>query len=287
MSVQEAFRERISLFHLEHQRRVADWLYWWAPAEWEKSRWCFRSSAAAVIAIPTGCAPEDGAECANDESGWIRWWAIADGKSETKHLRFALTQAEEALRASGVHRLWTLSLPAEWPSRALLETLGFSRVETLITLRKTLIAPQRLLTPWRVREFQADDTASLLSLDTRAFAEPWRLGNADLRRLLACSRLTLVVEVETEVVGYLCAIQQSDDAESVHIVRLAVDPAYRRRGIGTALLLEAQWQLARQGVRIVSLNTMEGNYAARKLYAALGFKATRTPAWVWQKPLMP
>lgn len=287
MLIQEASQAGISLFLLEHQRRVANWLYWWTPEEWEKSRWCFRSSAAALIAVPTGCAPEGGAKCAVDESGWIRWWAVMDGKSETKHLRSALAAAEEALRSEGIRRLWTLSVPAEWPSRSLLDALGFRRADVLITLRKTLTTPQRLPTAWHVREAHSDDVSPLLSLDTRVFDEPWRLGGADLRRLLTRSKLALVVEAEGKVVGYLCAIRQSEDDENVHIVRLAVDQAYRRRGIATSLLLEAQWRLARQGARFVSLNTMESNHAARRLYAAFGFKALRTPAWVWQKPLAP
>ncbi|MCS7087793.1 MAG: GNAT family N-acetyltransferase [Thermoflexales bacterium] len=274
-----------SLAQLEHQRRVGDWLYWWEASEWEKSAWVFRTSKAALIAVPTGFGPQDDLHIRSDGNAWVRWLAVADSASETFHLRRVLGLAENKLRAHGVQHLWVLTTPFSWPSRTLLTALGFSQAEKLITLRKLLFASSQLPTAWHVREITPDDIPALLDLDTQAFNPPWRLGSADLQRLLSRALLALLVEAEGKVAGYLCALDQSG-GESAHIVRLAVSPAYRRQGIGTALLLEAERLLAQHGAQSVSLNTMESNQPARQLYSALGFKPMRTPAWVWRKPLI-
>ncbi|MCS6782129.1 MAG: GNAT family N-acetyltransferase [Gloeomargarita sp. SKYBB_i_bin120] len=67
----------------------------------------------------------------------------------------------------------------------------------------------------------------------------------------------------------------------IYLANLAVAPAYRRQGIGRALL-----QLAEQAVQSwpqeqVYLHVMEDNQAARNLYAQLGYQVQRWE-WTWR-----
>jgi len=68
-------------------------------------------------------------------------------------------------------------------------------------------------------------------------ASGWRHRVSDpegFRELVSSSQLALVAVVDGEVVGFLRAL--SDRMENGYISMVAVDEAYRRRGIGRALV---------------------------------------------------
>ncbi|WP_254073157.1 GNAT family N-acetyltransferase [Acidisphaera sp. S103] len=67
-------------------------------------------------------------------------------------------------------------------------------------------------------------------------------------------------------------------ADESEILTLAVDPAARRGGIGSALLREATTLTATMGASTVFLEVSVANIAARQLYASAGFiQAGRRP----------
>ncbi len=59
--------------------------------------------------------------------------------------------------------------------------------------------------------------------------------------------------------------------EEAEVLTLAVIPASRRRGLGSALLAGALSEARSWGARAVFLEVSEANEAARALYAAAGF----------------
>jgi ribosomal-protein-alanine N-acetyltransferase len=68
--------------------------------------------------------------------------------------------------------------------------------------------------------------------------------------------------------GFVLARIAADEAE---ILTLAVAPAARRQGHGTALMAAALAAARARGAAAMLLEVAEGNAAARALYAALGF----------------
>jgi len=68
--------------------------------------------------------------------------------------------------------------------------------------------------------------------------------------------------------GFILVRVASDEAE---ILTLAVGPAARRRGIGTALVATAAEEARRLGARRMYLEVGCTNFAARTLYKGLGF----------------
>ncbi len=76
----------------------------------------------------------------------------------------------------------------------------------------------------------------------------------------------------------------------VNVHDLGVLPAYRGRGVGKALLGAIEQEAAKRGACKVTLEVLEGNQPARKLYAATGYcqyaldQATGT-AQFWEKKL--
>jgi ribosomal-protein-alanine N-acetyltransferase len=79
---------------------------------------------------------------------------------------------------------------------------------------------------------------------------------------------TLVAVCEDCVAGFLVARQVSADASE--ILNLAVDPAFRRRGIGRSLVREA----LRVHLGETFLEVREGHMIARQFYESMGFSVT-------------
>lgn len=114
-----------------------------------------------------------------------------------------------------------------------------------------------------VREAQVADLAMVVHLENRSFSDPWTpaalLGELQPDDL----RVPLVAEIEGTVCGYLMAWRMVDQ---LHILNIATDPAYLRRGIGSALLLAAAREALRSGQGEISLEVRQGNTPAREFY---------------------
>ena len=85
---------------------------------------------------------------------------------------------------------------------------------------------------------------------------------------------SLVYELEGELAGYVQARPLWPIPSVAHvreIKALTVDPRFRRRGIGRALLDAAIERARAEGVRKLTLRVLGHNTPARALYAACGF----------------
>lgn len=69
-------------------------------------------------------------------------------------------------------------------------------------------------------------------------------------------------------------------ARAGHVSMVAVDPAYRRRGLATQLLDQARRASARRGRRYVALDVLDTNAPARALYERLDYRPLRSTAYV-------
>jgi ribosomal-protein-alanine N-acetyltransferase len=75
--------------------------------------------------------------------------------------------------------------------------------------------------------------------------------------------------IEDNLVGYLIVHVVLDEA---HIVSFGVDEAFRRRGLGRALLEDLLRIAKLERVTVVTLQVRYSNEAAQKLYRSVGFK---------------
>ncbi|BDU78017.1 GNAT family N-acetyltransferase [Mesoterricola sediminis] len=66
--------------------------------------------------------------------------------------------------------------------------------------------------------------------------------------------------------------QVVEAAGEAELIRIAVDPAHRRTGAGRRILAHSQAAIARLGVATAHLEVRLGNDAARRLYAAEGWR---------------
>lgn len=92
-----------------------------------------------------------------------------------------------------------------------------------------------------------------------------------------CPEGFLVAEVEGRVVGYImCRVEtaftEDETIKMGHVLSVAVDKDYRRRGIGTQLMLQAEENLRRdRGIDLMYLEVRVSNEPAISLYKKLGY----------------
>jgi ribosomal-protein-alanine N-acetyltransferase len=79
----------------------------------------------------------------------------------------------------------------------------------------------------------------------------------------------LVAELEGRIVGFICFLIASDEAE---LLILAVLPSERRRGVASLLLDEAIRQSLKQGAQRMFLEVRDTNHAAIGFYQRHGFR---------------
>ena len=92
-----------------------------------------------------------------------------------------------------------------------------------------------------------------------------------------CPEGFLVAEVDGKIIGYImCRVEIAFTGDETikmgHVLSVAVDKDYRRRGIGTRLMLQAEENLTRdRGVDLMYLEVRVSNEPAISLYKKLGY----------------
>jgi ribosomal-protein-alanine N-acetyltransferase len=120
-----------------------------------------------------------------------------------------------------------------------------------------------------IRPIGAPHAQDCAAIHSQSFAHPWSV--AEIEQLLLAKEVFAdgAFEPKTKVLsGFVLSRRAADEAE---ILTIAVDPAYRRRGIGFELLRSHISQLTLQRVRSLFLEVDENNASARALYAQFGF----------------
>jgi aminoglycoside 3-N-acetyltransferase I len=138
--------------------------------------------------------------------------------------------------------------------------------------------------PVAVRRLGGTDVALLRGLNdvfAAAFGDPESYSHAPPDDAYLCALLgkehivVLVALVSEQVVGGLVAyeLQKLERARSeLYIYDLAVDAAYRRRGIATALVSQLREIAARRGAWVIYVQADYGDDAAIALYEKLGVR---------------
>lgn len=119
-----------------------------------------------------------------------------------------------------------------------------------------------------LRAMRHSDISDVYRIETLSFRTPW-------------SRHSLSEEVDNSLAHYLVALSGETLAgycgmwvlfEECHITNIAVDPAFRRNGIGKALLVGAMEVALSFGATAMTLEVRETNRIAQEMYRKLGFQ---------------
>jgi ribosomal-protein-alanine N-acetyltransferase len=117
----------------------------------------------------------------------------------------------------------------------------------------------------------ASDLDRVLEIELESFTSPWtrEMYLAELDNV-GVSFCYLARDDSGSVLGFCSFWRVLDE---LHINNLAVATAYRRQGIGTALLTYVLNEGPRLGARRATLEVRRSNEIARQLYDRLGFTA--------------
>ncbi len=137
----------------------------------------------------------------------------------------------------------------------------------------------------------AQELAEFERIDAAAFSTPWPA--AEFNRFMELDEYVLLAARAGErSVGYGVVLYDKGDA---HLIKLAVDEPWRRKGIGTLLLSELARTATEYGALTVTLEVRETNLAAQLFYRECGLRAVRIErdfyadtgedAYVMEKPL--
>jgi [ribosomal protein S18]-alanine N-acetyltransferase len=119
-----------------------------------------------------------------------------------------------------------------------------------------------------IREMRAGDLDRVTALEQAVFPSPWT-DEMFIHELDKGDRaLYLLAERGARLLGYIGAQLFGNE---VHITNMAVDEELRRRGLGSALLINMARRGAAGGARWLTLEVRESNSEARLFYRLFGF----------------
>lgn len=120
-----------------------------------------------------------------------------------------------------------------------------------------------------IRSVKPSEVREVYRIEAASFKDPYPLG---LLETLAYLNLEgfLVAEFKGRIVGYVIGTLRWSSIG--HVISIAVDEAFRRRGIGTMLMKEVMGRLREQGAKVYRLEVRVSNVPASKLYEKLGFR---------------
>jgi len=122
--------------------------------------------------------------------------------------------------------------------------------------------------PIEIRDLSYSDLPQVIGIERRAFPTPWSLAMFVLE-LSKPSGVCLAATIDSEVVGYtICSRYDT----VWHVMNVACDPDFRRRGVGSALLGELYRRVEDPDARF-TLEVRRSNRAAIDLYLRDGFRA--------------
>ncbi|MFO8055880.1 MAG: ribosomal protein S18-alanine N-acetyltransferase [bacterium] len=119
-----------------------------------------------------------------------------------------------------------------------------------------------------VRQAELKDLAAIAEIEQTSFSSPWGEDLYRMELVLDLSRF-LVADADKEVIGYACGRAVSGEG---HILKVAVRPDWRRRGVATKLMEVMTDELYNKGARLLWLEVRQSNQEAKGFYSNLGFR---------------
>ena len=193
----------------------------------------------------------------------------------------AICPPTEALAATAA------TIAAADPGRAVaphaLRPLYLRRPDAVIARARARARPQAVEPDYVIRRASgAENLSTVADLQRATFTNAWgadairwELENTDV------ARLYLMQAPGGALVAYCACWMVFDE---LHINSLAVDPAWRRRGLARRLLQHVLREAAASGARSATLEVRRSNEAARALYEGLGFQVEGQRSGYYQEP---
>jgi [ribosomal protein S18]-alanine N-acetyltransferase len=134
-----------------------------------------------------------------------------------------------------------------------------------------------MLNKIHLRGVEVSDLDSIMRIERASFDSPWSRKDF-IRCMTSDGGLGAVAQCGTRIVGF-SIIQKR--RSTVELLNLAVDPAYRRRGVATALVDNAMHPNVVGRRNRIGAIVWERNLVAQLFFREMGFLCVRTISGHW------
>lgn len=206
-----------------------------------------------------------------DEDGtvWLRLFAVAPGCSVAlawrKLWRVGLEWHQEYSSESPVN-----SLAYDSEMENLLIASDFEQISQVISLVWDVTSARwpEVSQEYELRKMGSEDISKCYQIDRKAFKPIWRNTVTQFQTAYQEAFYASVISVEGEVCGYQIS---TTNPQGGHLARLAVNPSFQKRGLGSKLLSDLLDRFFEAGILDVSVNTQADNQLSLDLYRKFGF----------------
>jgi ribosomal protein S18 acetylase RimI-like enzyme len=240
-------------------------LDWKPPLDWIGSKPYLLAEKDGDLFATLACPPD------LPKITWIRLFAVNSLINVGQAWNLLWDAAYKELFFIGKIKIAAISLQS-WFNE-LLEGSGFEHTDNVVVLmwEGSTSLPNPPATDIKIRIMVPEDLEIVKEIDHEAFGPVWKNSLESLELAYQQSSLTSVAELGDEIVGYQYSTSSSMGG---HLARLAVKTRMQGMGIGYSLVHQVLNQFRIQGVRHVTVNTQQNNFASLALYSKTGFKIT-------------
>lgn len=131
---------------------------------------------------------------------------------------------------------------------------------------------------WSLSRITEEDIDEVLAIERVSFGSPWSRGAllSEFGRKDACNYAVRCSDLSGDkpvldasgIIAYICCRMIADE---MHILKIAVSPGWRHKGVALWLLETCLAQAAKKGAGATFLEVRPSNLAAIGLYSKLGF----------------
>lgn len=133
----------------------------------------------------------------------------------------------------------------------------------------------------KILDASPDLIDEIAAIEQRSFTVPW--SKKTFEGAFEASTVTILAAMEGDtLMGYACLLAIAPDGE---LMNIAVDPPYRKSGVGSALMKAVIERAAEYGVEDIFLEVRDSNVSAQALYLKYGFEILGKRKKYYQKPV--
>jgi len=147
-------------------------------------------------------------------------------------------------------------------------------------IHKSVLPENTLL----MRRMVKVDLEAVMRIERLSFANPWHRSTfeGEIDNESISEPLVIIYVPEDRIIGYVITWMDKKEAQ---ISNIAVDPRYRRMGVGECVLRRILRHRKRMGFRRIILEVRPSNSGAIKLYEKLGFRIVGKRLQYYQRPV--
>ncbi|MDR2727818.1 MAG: ribosomal protein S18-alanine N-acetyltransferase [Chitinispirillales bacterium] len=119
------------------------------------------------------------------------------------------------------------------------------------------------------RYAQLDDLDRIYSLEQICSQNPWSRGGISEELTKTASLFPIIETIHKLIIGFACSTLILNE---LHILEVVIDPQYRNKGLGEALIKHLLREAAAAGASIALLEVRVSNHSAIRVYEKCGFK---------------